>query len=169
MKEVEIKILNVNPSKIKNILKEHGGRILMKEYEQKTALFIHPGKKNNGVIRLRKDGRGDKITFKSNPKIVSGHKTAEEHETRIESFETVEAGLKMLGLKEIGRTTTKREDWELDGAIISINKYKKIPYYIEIESTPKNIEKIASILGYSKKDYCAKNLIAIYGEKKVND
>lgn len=161
MIEKEIKILNINPNKIRMILKKNKAKLIMKKHVQKTVLF----ETKKGVIRLRKSGDISKIAVKSNFRIVKNHKHLNEYETEIEDIEIMEKGLKDSGLKRIAKRTSDREDWSLHGCIVSLNKYRDIPAYLELEGNPKNIEHVARILGYSKKDYNPHSLFQLYGSK----
>lgn len=105
------------------------------------------------MLRIRSEGEKTKLTFKE--KISNeGVKIAEEIETSVSDLKKAESILNKLGLKEIKSTKKHRISYELNGARIELDKYDKIPIFLEIEA--KNIEKIeeiAKLLGYSKADF----------------
>ncbi|MFH1802031.1 MAG: CYTH domain-containing protein [archaeon] len=164
MKETEVKILEVNPTKIRNILKKHKAKLVMPKNLQGNYFYANKEIDKKGVIRLRKNILGNTIAFKSKVKFVKGVKTMEEHETRIENIKEAKSGLKTIGLKQIGAVEVMREDWKLYNCLVSIMKFPKMPELIEIEGSKPNIKKVANLLGYTEKDYYPK---MIYDKYKI--
>ena len=164
-KEIEVKILEINLKKLKNILKDKKAKLVMKSNLQGNYFYSIPEIEDKGVIRLRKDNGGQTIAIKSKLKFSNGHKITKEFETKVENIKEIIAGLEILGFKEIGCVELIREDWKLNKCIISLVKMPKIPYYVEIEGTKKNILTVAKLFGYSEKDYYPEMIYAKYGIK----
>jgi len=164
-KEVEVKILEINVKKLKQILKENKADLVMKKNLQKNYFYSSPEIEKKGVIRLRTNINGQTIAIKSKLKFSKGHKIIKEFETKIESAKEVMMGLEMLGFKQIGCVEVIREDWKLFNCLISLVRMPKIPYYVEIEGNKDNILKVAKLFGYSEADYYPKIIYDKYGIK----
>ena len=162
MKEVEIKILNINPSKIKNIVLKNGGKKIRKVFQKNVFYENQITKKKGIVVRIRQEKQNFWLTLKSPMQIQKGHKVRKEYELNIDSFEFAEGMISLLGLKQIGIGECKREYFKLKNCIVEIIEMPKIPTFLEIEGSEQNILKVAKILGYSEKDYVAENVLDIY-------
>lgn len=167
-KEVEVKILEVNPKEIKKILKKNKAKLIMKKNLQKSHLYQSAETKDKGIIRLRKDSIGERIAIKTKLKVINGLKVLDEFETAVKNINVLKNGLEILGFKQIGCTESIREDWGLYSCVISLIKLPRVPYYVEIEGSQKNILKVARLFGYSEKDYCVKSVLDIYDIKNKN-
>jgi predicted adenylyl cyclase CyaB len=162
MKETEVKILEINPNRIRKILKQKKAKLIMSKNLQGNYFYANKEIERKGVIRLRTNNLGNTIAFKSKVKFSKGHKVMQEHETKIEDIKETMKGLEMLGLKQIGCVEVIREDWKLNNCLISLIKMPKIPYYVEIEGAKQNILKIAKLLGYTEKAYYPKMIYSKY-------
>jgi adenylate cyclase class 2 len=162
MKEIEVKILNVDANRIRNILKRNKAKLIMPKNKQTNAFFGNKLTKKHGVIRLRKNILGNMLTFKSKLKVVRGHKVMDEYSVKIDNFENAKKGLELAGLKQFGWAEVIRDDWKLEGCLVSIMTFPKIPTYVEIEGSEKNISKVAKLLGYSKKEYYPRSILNKY-------
>ncbi|MBT3405033.1 class IV adenylate cyclase [archaeon] len=153
MKEIEIKILEIDEKNIRKILKNKKAK-LIKKILQTNIIYSDKDTLEEGItIRLRKEGKKTYFAIKLKKKIVRGHKVRKEYEMEISSFKIAESMLKSLGLKISSYIEIKREYYQLNNCSVEIIKMPQIPFYLEIEGKEKNIEKVAKILGYSKKDY----------------
>jgi adenylate cyclase class 2 len=162
MEEVEIKILEINPTKIRNLVLKNGGKKVKKVF-QKNAFYENPITKKKGIaVRIRQENQNFWLTIKSPMQIQNGHKVRKEYEIKIESFEFADQMISLLGLKQIGVGECKREYFKLKNCMVEIIEMPKIPTFLEIEGSEQNILKVAKILGYSEKDYVAENVLDIY-------
>ena len=164
MKEIEVKILEINPKKLREILKRKKAKLIMPKNKQGNYFYSNSEIEKKGVIRLRTNISGQTITIKSKLEFSKGHKIMKEFETKVENIKEIMKGFEMLGLKQIGCVEVIREDLKLYNCLISLVKMPKIPYYVEIEGTKKNILKVTKLFGYSKKDYHPE---LIYGKYKI--
>jgi predicted adenylyl cyclase CyaB len=164
MKEIEVKILEVNPEKLRDILRNKKAKLVMPKNLQGNYFYVNKEIDKKGVIRLRTNNLGNTIAFKSKVKFSKGHKVMNEHETKVDNMKEVIDGLEMLGLKQIGCVEVIREDWKFYNCLISLVKMPRIPYYVEIEGSEKDILKVAKMLGYSEEDYYPE---MIYGKYKI--
>jgi len=155
MAEIEIKILEIQPNKIKKILKQNNAKFI-KKVLQTNIIYDNSHTQNKGItVRLRKENNNTIFTVKSKTKIVNGHKIREEYEIETDDFKSIEKMLELIGLKMSAYTEAKREYWKLFDCSVEIMKMPKIPTFLEIEGKEKNIIKVAKLLGFSEKDYFA--------------
>ncbi len=153
MAEIEIKILEIDPNKIRRILRLNKAKFI-KKVLQKNIIYENPYTKSKGLaVRIRREGKYTNFTVKSKVQFIKGHKIRREYETEITDFKALEKILELIGLKRSSYAEAKREYWQLFGCSIEIMKMPKIPVFIEIEGAKKNILKIVKLLGYSEKDY----------------
>jgi predicted adenylyl cyclase CyaB len=174
MKEIEVKILNVNKQKIGEILTQLGAKQTFDDDIITYFLDFENGSIANtkNVLRLRKEGKQSVLTFK---KILSKQsaKVAEEVEVEVSNLSKMERILELLGLSVTGSIQKHRTSYKLKDVQIDIDTLKKeyafIPTYIEIEA--KNIElihKYAKLLGYRVDDclpWTTSELINFYSKK----
>jgi predicted adenylyl cyclase CyaB len=175
MKELEIKILEVQRDRIKTILANLGAKKVF-EGEIETVFFdFRDGAiiKAKNVLRLRKEKDKTGLTLKT----VHGNqevKTADEYTVEVSSLETMKKILEFLGLSVIEEMRKHRVSYDLEQAHVDIDQYlgnfAYIPEFLEIEA--ENIElihKYAEALGYKAKDclpWSTSDLINFYSSKK---
>jgi predicted adenylyl cyclase CyaB len=174
MKEIEVKVLNVNKQKIGEILTQLGARQTFDD-EITTYFFdFENGSIANAknVLRLRKEGKQSVLTFK---KILSKQsaKVAEEFEVEVSNLSEMERILEFLGLSVTESLQKHRTSYKLANVRFDIDTLEKeyacIPTYLEIEA--KNIELIheyAKMLGYRADDclpWTTDELIKFYLKK----
>ncbi len=150
MKEIELKILNINKNNIIKKLLKLGA----KKFPQNLVIERHFDfedqriKNNKQLFRLRKLGNKVELAFKDK-KIKEGNfRVHEEIETTIQNFDNMEEIIKRLGLKCIKHREKKRTHFILNKVKIEIDKFPNIPTYIEIEGSKKEIEKTIKLLGF---------------------
>lgn len=74
------------------------------------------------VLRLRRDGRGDRLTFKGQAQFVDRVKERVEHETRIDSGDIVAAIFGELGFEISRRYQKVREEWQLGEILVALDR-----------------------------------------------
>lgn len=161
MKEVEVKILEIDKNRILTILKKNNAKLIMPRNRQVNSFYEN----NDSVgktVRIREDANGNTLAIKSKLKVVKNHKVMKEYETKVSDVRALEQGLILIGFKLIGRAELYREDWRISNCVVSIGEFPKIPPYIEIEGSEKNILKVAKLLGYSERDYFPKSILDAY-------
>jgi predicted adenylyl cyclase CyaB len=165
-REVEIKILNVKPQLMRLLLKKHNAKLVMPRNKQVNYFFENSYTSNKKqTIRIREDSCGATFTIKSTLRVIKGHKSMKEYEIKIDNSKKLMKGLKLIGFNLIGQAELYREDWKLYGCLITIGKFPRIPSYLEIEGTRKNIAKVAKILDYSNENYVSDSLLKVYNLK----
>lgn len=148
-KEIEMKAVLKSSQKLRRKLIELGARKLGK-YKELNIKLDFPDKrleKNDLILRLRKKGDKNILTFKSG-KIAGKAKIRNEYETEIGDFETILKILKNLGFIIVFKFEKIREEYEFESADIVIDKLPKLGYFCEIEADNENkIFDIAKKLG----------------------
>lgn len=154
MDETELKILDINVKEIEKKLKNLGSKRLGKHLI--TMIFFDFKdkniSKNNSILRLRRYGDIIELTHKTKRKNQGKFKVREETETRVDDFENTKQILNKLGLKCINTSEKIRTSYTLGKTKIELDQHPKIPAYIEIEGTKRNIKKIVKKLGFTMKD-----------------
>ncbi|HLD00424.1 MAG TPA: class IV adenylate cyclase [Candidatus Nanoarchaeia archaeon] len=165
MKEIEVKILDINRDEIEKTLLSLGaqktfeGIVDAMFFDFENSYF----RNNNYTLRLRKMGNntGDQtfLTFKK-PYDQDGVKEAkirEEYEVEVSDFETIKSFLESLGLKVYSNIQKNRTSYTLGDTHFELDqyggKYAHIPEFLEIES--KDVETIyryAELMGFKKED-----------------
>lgn len=158
MKEIEVKILNINRQKIEETLKRLGAK---KVFDDEVSAFFYDFKdgsvgKSHSVIRLRKEGALTMLTFK---KVISKQdaKIAEESSVEVSDFFQMQKILENLGLSKTGRSQKHRISYQLEAVHFDIDRYlgqhSYIPEFMEIEAQSiQLIHKWAELLGFKPQD-----------------
>jgi adenylate cyclase, class 2 len=159
-KEIEIKILEIEPVTVRAMLRKHGAK-LAKDVLQHNETFIskaHP----KLSARIRIEGKNCFFTIKGKSARVKGMKVVEEHETTIGDPQVMRDMLKMLGFSLRIVRELKREYWSLNNCSVEICQIPGVPPYLEIEGSRKNIARTAEILGYTAERFDARGIGSIY-------
>ena len=157
--EVEVKILEVDPSRVIEKMEGVGARLIFSG-DILTLYYDSPDgviAKRRDLLRLRRVGDRSEITYK---RFVSSVdlKIREEYETDVGSIEQLDKILGCLGFVETEKVVKKRVSYKTPNARVDIDvhleKYSYIPPFLEIESDSKeNIVELAGKLGYSDRDF----------------
>ncbi|WP_102398887.1 class IV adenylate cyclase [Haloimpatiens massiliensis] len=178
MKEMEIRIINIDVDTMRNKLLSLGCA-KVKEENQTNLIYDFPDKKllnNKGYARIRivEDLIKNKTTnYMTVKKLLSceKYKIMEEHETEILSSEDGKNILESLGLCLIQGIKKYRESYKFKDTLIEIDINQKdfCPFpYIEIESCYENqLKEVVSLLGYTMEDTTSKTIYEILKDKGV--
>jgi adenylate cyclase, class 2 len=153
MKEIEVKVIEIDKEKIINRLKELKAKKIG-EYDIKAIIFDTPDnkfEKQKNIIRLRQKGKSY-LTFKGKSK-KGFAKECEEIEFEVSDFDLAKLFFEKIGFKSFEIKTKHRISFKLNDVLIEIDEYAEIPVFLEIEA--KNEEKIKSViklLDLSEKD-----------------
>lgn len=162
MKEVEVKILEINPKEVEQNLFALGAE---KIFDGEISGFIYDfpdGKlnKKKQVLRLRKEG--DRAVLTSKRKLsVDGVKISDEHEVEVDNFETAQKIIDALGMIERKKIKKHRVSFLImhknNKVRFEIDKFldtlEHIPTFLEIESEDQDlIYQYAEMLGFKRSD-----------------
>jgi predicted adenylyl cyclase CyaB len=176
MKEVEVKIIEINREAVEAKLESLGASKTF-EGDEETMFFDFPGNpitSAKNLLRLRRIGDKTMLTFK---KFVenSAAKVRDEYEVLVSSFEAMRSVLESLGLSVIQRMEKHRISYAFESGVrVDLDKYvgefSHIPDLMEIEG--EDIATISShvkLLGFQPEDcrsWTTFDLVNYYSGKK---
>lgn len=172
MKELEIKIVNINPDEIREKM-ETIGAVLVKKENQVNKIFDFDDKRllnNKGYARIRtvEDILGSEHRcYMTTKKLISQErfKVMEENEVEISDSAEGENIFRALGLIEYSSIARYRESYRYKGSLIEIDINDKAFFpvpYIEIETgSEQELEEIVGLLGYEMKDATSKTIFQL--------
>jgi adenylate cyclase, class 2 len=175
VKEVEVKILEIDRARIEKTLLSLGARRIFDDQIQ-TIFYDFPNGsivKAKSVLRLRKDGDTIELTYKK-VRFTQIAKTAEEYSVEVSNLETMKKILENLGLVPTEVAQKHRVSFLLEGARFDIDRYLGdygyVPEFMEIEAENTNlIKKYANLLGFSQ-DKClpwsTNDIVQYYSSRK---
>jgi adenylate cyclase, class 2 len=176
MKEIEVKILEVNRMRLGDTLTSLGAKKIFDRDIHSLFFDFQDGRisKAKDVLRLRKESDKIDLTYKKINAGESTLKSAEEYSVEVSSMEEAEKILENLGLHKTDDMLKHRLSYKIDNIRFDLDRYlgryNFIPDFLEIEA--KNIEaiyKYANLLGYKAKDclpWSTTELIEHYSARK---
>jgi adenylate cyclase class 2 len=177
MKEIEVKIINIDREKVEARLSTLGATQIF-DGDQVTVFFDYPGNPiatAKNLLRLRKTADKTQLTFK---KFIESKslKIRDEYEVAVSDFESMQLILESLGLSPTKRMEKHRTSYALNsGAEVDIDKYtgeySHIPELLEIEAEDtQKVQLYAKLLGFQPeecKSWTTFDLIDYYSGKKA--
>lgn len=166
MKEIEVKVLNINKKNVLEKLKALDAKLIKKEF-QKNIIFDYEDNRlfnSGGYIRIRElenllnNKKSIIITFKE---LISKDKfkISDEIEFEVLNIDNATKFLNKLGLKIFRIDEKFRESYKLDFGLVEIDTWAGVPTYIEVEAnSEKLVEKILNLLGYNLSDSTSMSL-----------
>ncbi len=158
MEEIEVKILEINPSQIQKKLVALGAKKIA-DHILEAVFYDFPDRslrERHDVVRLRTEDKTAILAFKKF-RPSTDVKVREEYEVQVSNSRETEKILQGIGLVPYKYTKKRRVSYVVDKAHFEIDTYLGehtcIPAFLEIEApSVKTIEKYAKMLGFSKKD-----------------
>ncbi len=90
------------------------------------------------LLRLRSDGAGNRLTFKSAPRFVGSVKERVEHEFSVDDPTAARLLLESLGFEVAVRYEKVRETWRLDGCEVSLDR-TPMGDFVEVEELAEDL------------------------------
>jgi len=155
-KEIEIKILNIDPKKFKINLKKLGGKMINKPTLLRELYFESPSEKRvYSSFRLRSEGQRSFLTLKMK-KDDRQFEIRDEYEVEVSDFNTARKILELAGFNVFRQREKMRESYKVGTIRIEVDTYPEIKPYAEIESTNKKdikefLDKMGFVLEYAVK------------------
>jgi adenylate cyclase class 2 len=162
MQELEIKLLEIDVGKTRQILLELGA---VKTFDTGILadFFINERKEK---IRLRRTDVGNFMTFKRRLQ-DAGIMHNEEHEVIFDDYDAMVQILLAIGFARYGQSRKHRESYTLGKIIFDIDTHEGIPTYVEVESTSREqVRRGVELLGYTMEQGATlseRELKALYG------
>jgi|TARA_B100002003_G_C14016357_1_gene490271 predicted adenylyl cyclase CyaB len=144
MKEIEVKVLDINKELIEDRLAKLGAKKVF-EGDVSSWHYDFPDKRIKNAknhLRIRQEGDHSFITFKSSISQDQA-KIMEELEINISDIDMMKNIFEKIGLEVKGEFQKQRVSYKLDGAKVELDKNPNIPWYLEIEA--QSIKHIRSI------------------------
>ena len=175
MKEIEVKILEIDRKKVETtLIGLHAEKVF--DGDIQTLFFdFQDGKiiKAKDVLRLRKEEDKIELTYKK-VRFTQTAKNAEEYSVEVSSLEGMRKILENLGLSVRESMEKHRVSYKLDDARFDIDRYfgsyDFIPEFMEIEAeNTASIYKHAALLGFKKEEclpWSTVELIQHYSRKE---
>jgi adenylate cyclase, class 2 len=140
MKEIEVKILEIDPEKIVAKLKELGAKKIEQGLAKIKAYDFHDRKLRDAdtFIRVREIAGRTEVVYKG-PVTDSKIKTREEIEFHTDNFENACKIFERLDMKQFADCEKYRATYKLGDVKIEMDKYPKVPWFFEIEATTEEL------------------------------
>ena len=131
-KEIELTVVHIDKRQVLGRLKKLGARYVTTHNYRRLEVPIKAGRV---WLRLRTDGKKTTLTFKA--RLGRGIDMTEEYEVEVGSFKEGVKLFQTLFKGNILGWDTKRIEYSLNGTMVTIDKWPKIPWSLEIEGKSK--------------------------------
>jgi adenylate cyclase class 2 len=160
--ETEIKLAVADVAAARRLLRKGGFRVTRRRVFEANTVFDTAERtlrQRNLLLRLRETPGADTFTFKG-AALAAKHKTREELEVTLSSAATCGLILNRLGFQPAFRYEKYRTELCLPGTSgMATLDETPIGVYLELEGSPRWIDRTARRLGFSERDY----ITASYG------
>jgi adenylate cyclase class 2 len=132
--ELEAKFLDVNPDKLRLLLKQNGATLVHPERLMRRKNFDYSDRrleKIGGWVRVRDEG--DKVTLSFKQIFDRTIEGTKEISLKVEDFEKMDEFLAVVGFECKSYQETKRERWDFNGVEVTIDTWPWIPTLVELE------------------------------------
>ncbi|MEZ5347025.1 MAG: class IV adenylate cyclase [Pyrinomonadaceae bacterium] len=135
-----------NWDRVKSDLSEIGAEFIAEDFEENILFHNDFLEENKALLRLRKTGRGSKLTFKQFVSSTGGVKQHVEHESEVENPEEIERIVESLGFEKRMVYEKRRLIWKFKEVEIVLDE---LPFglYMEIEGALMAIAEAELYLG----------------------
>lgn len=164
MREVELKGVVADPTAIRARLLAAGAREVFSgtlsdcRYDLPTRELLE----RDHVLRLRvyRDAAGERavLDWKGPTQYSMGFKVREELSTACDNGGTLALMLGHLGYEVIREIDREIEQFELDGAVLRIERYARMDVLLEVEGTLESIERAIAAAGVPRTDFTSDRL-----------
>ena len=163
--ETEIKLAVAGPQSARWLLRLAGFTISRRRVFESNVIFDTPKlslRKAGTLLRVRHAGSVSTITYKGRP-VVARHKSREELELEIGDAATMGAVLDRLGLRPVFRYQKYRTEYRQSrGAGMAMLDETPVGVYLELEGSPRWIDRTARQLGFTGQDYILLSYARLY-------
>jgi adenylate cyclase class 2 len=171
-RETEVKIAVQNQRALRERLRRAHFVVAHQRALEDNVLFDTPQRalrQIRAVLRIRHFGTDWSVTFKGTPDAERRYKSRLEVESGIENPEAVEGVFRVLGLVPVFRYQKYRTQFVLAAdrrrskpSIEVAFDETPIGDFIELEGSPRAIDRTAKALGYSRRDYSTASYGSLY-------
>jgi adenylate cyclase class 2 len=166
-REIEIKLRVASARAARRLLKAAGFRVRRRRVFEDNRIFDTPElvlRRAGTVLRVREAGKISTLTYKG-PMAGGRHKSREELEIEISDAATAAVILERLRFHPVFRCQKYRTEYFQPGAhgIVTLDE-TPIGCFLEIEGTPRWIDRTARRLGFQELDYITASYGRLYQE-----
>jgi adenylate cyclase class 2 len=165
--ETEIKLAVESAQAARRLLRAVGFTVSRRRVFESNVIFDTPKlalRQAAALLRVRKAGGVSTITYKGRP-AVARHKTREELELEIADAATMSSIIERLGLSPVFRYEKYRTEYRQSrGAGMAMLDETPVGVYVELEGSPRWIDRTARQLGFSERDYIVCSYARLYLE-----
>lgn len=169
MREIEIKICEINPEQIIQKLLELGAEDRGECLIRSRSYDFNDGRigKSREHVRIRSVGDKMYVAYKRPHPSEKGYKMCDEWETEVEDGGMMHDIFTALGLKPKSTIEKKRHSFRLNNTLVEIDTYPNIPPLMEIEGTEEGIAHMVELLEVTpdhRSSWSAGKVIYEYGK-----
>lgn len=171
MKEIELKVLDVNVRMLEKKLVALGAKKILPLTLIREKSYNSPdGKldKRKELLRLRQEGKKVYLTYKYGHKNKNYFRTNHELEIFVEDFKKTDKMLLQLGYTTLQIREKKRKSYKLGHVRIEIDKYPPIPAYAEFEGPAKATKTLLKKLNINIKNTNTFMVPQVFKHYKIN-
>ena len=165
--ETEIKLAAPGVAAARSLLRKAGFRVARRRVFETNTVYDTAERRMrqaNLLLRVRETPGADTLTFKGTP-LAAKHKTREELEVTLSSAATCGLILERLGYVPAFRYEKYRTEFRLPGTSgVATLDETPIGIYLELEGSPRWIDRMARRLGFREQDYITASYGRLYLE-----
>ena len=177
-REREIKVAVADLDSIRERIRAAGGKLERSASREANLVFDRrdapPSERlrsRRELLRLRTDGSGCLLTWKSAPTILSGVKERTEHEFAVDDPAAARLFLESLGFEVTARYEKVREAWLLLGCEIALDR-TPIGDFVEVEQVDPDlpyggIERVCRRCGIDPEQADPRDYLSIYRDHRA--
>ena len=151
--EFEAKFYPVNKDEYRKKLLSIGAKLKIKERKMIRFVgdvFANPSLPVKDYIRVRDEGNIVRVSYKSVAHADDKLSDQKEIDIEVNNFEKTVAIFELLGVKFNKKQETLREEWEFNGANITVDTWPGLSPYSEIEAdSEERVKEVAALLGFN--------------------
>lgn len=164
--ETEIKLAAEDVKTARRKLRAAGFRVARPRVFEANTIFDRNAslRRQRTLLRLRDAGGTFTVTYKGTP-LPGRHKSREEIETHVDDPKTTRMIFERLGFRAEWRYEKFRTEYKLErGAGMATLDETPIGVYLELEGSPRWIDRMARVLGFTHEDYITASYSRLYLE-----
>jgi adenylate cyclase class 2 len=167
-REIEIKLAMADAAAGRAILRRAGFHVSRRRVFENNTVFDTAQRTLRGagaLLRVRTAGRAATLTYKGPAVAGSRHKNREEMEVAVPDARTTAAIVERLGFEPVFRYQKYRTEYsEASGGGMATLDETPIGVYLELEGSPRWIDRTARRLGFAESDYITASYATLYVE-----
>jgi len=162
--ELEVKARVDDPEALRVALARAGatltfeGAMLDRRFDREGQLDARDEVVRLRIYRPRAGAAWGVLTWKGPVTTRGAYRHREEIEVRVDATEQFPALLMRLGLEVTVRIERQIEQWELDGAMLRLERYPEMDMLLEVEGEPAAIERAAIATGLPRAAFLPESL-----------